>query len=129
MWEKRGYVHLHRKILENKIWKRISVFSRVEAWLDLIMGASDKDEIVRIMGEDYQNYLGFVLTSERSLADRWNWKRSKVRRFLSFLKKETMITIEFIRADKISRITIINYSKLNSNIITTDPVTATETVT
>lgn len=128
MWDKTGYVHLHRKIVKHFLWDNGKQFSRAEAWLDLIMGASSKDEIVTINGADHQNYRGTILTSKSLLATRWKWDRSKVSRFLALLKKELMIGREHLKAQKISRITIIMYDEMNDGIPENEPLTATKKV-
>ncbi len=123
MWDYEGYVHLHRKFVNNILWIKKRSFSGFEAWLDLKMGASIKDEIVRIDGIDHQNYKGSVLTSERLLAKRWRWTRSKVRRYLSRLTKESIIEIEYFKAKKISCITMMDYDKMDAEDPSTDPST------
>lgn len=129
MWDKIGYVHLHRKLVNNAIWPQKRSFADVEASLDLMMGASIKDEIVRIDGIEHQNYRGSILTSERELAERWRWHRSKVRRFLSRLKKEYMIKIEYYEAIRLSRITIIDFDEMDATDPDSDPVDATTSAT
>ena len=80
-----SYVLLDECILEDPLWVQKRVFSRAEAWIDLLsMVAIRKKKVM------YQNRLihleaGEILVSHRLLGDRWQWSASKVKRFLELL--------------------------------------------
>ena len=101
------FVKLNRNLQDHWIWTD-EPFSKGQAWVDLIMLARWKDEkklhrdklVVRKRGE--------VNCSMRWLAERWQWDRRKVKRFLSLLESDGMITVECTTND--TTITIENYS-------------------
>jgi uncharacterized phage protein (TIGR02220 family) len=77
----RGYVKLWRKVRDNPLWTS-EKFSRGQAWVDLIMLANHKKGFIRKRGIKIEVERGEVGWSERQLAERWQWSRGKVRRFL-----------------------------------------------
>ncbi len=107
----RGYVKLFRKMRENELWTEKRVFSRAEAWLDLLMEAhhSEEPKTVLIKNKAYTVGFGQVLWSFRFMAKRWRWSLSAVVRFLDLLKNRNSIETESGTA--LTPITICNYKK------------------
>lgn len=104
-----GWISLHRKIQEHKLWKEPRVFSRAEAWIDILMEVQHKeeqDEIV-IKNTTITCARGQSIKSIQTWAERWTWSVSSVRRFLQWLKREEMITIENLR--KTTRLSVCKY--------------------
>ncbi len=100
----RGWISLHRKLREHWIWKKPEY---VRAWIDLLFRASHKDTKMLFDGEFILVGRGEFITSLKSLSLKWKWSRSKVRRFLKLLQKDSMIVLE--TGHKATHITICNY--------------------
>ncbi|MEF2146674.1 MAG: hypothetical protein V3573_14605 [Desulfovibrionaceae bacterium] len=119
-----GWIKLHRKLALNELWKS-EPFSRGQAWVDLLILANHKPGFIRKQGLRIDLGRGDVGWSENELADRWQWSRGKVRRFLTELSDSSMIlrknsTIfdqKTVQADVLKTdkrkfiITILNYDK------------------
>ena len=82
-----GWICLHRKISEDDIWF-LEKFTKAQAWIDLILNANHKDNIIDIRGNLITIKRGQIGWSELTMSDRWKWSRNKVRGFLSFLEKD-----------------------------------------
>lgn len=87
----RGWIKLHRRIQDHWIYQEKRVFSRYEAWLDLIMLANHKDNKTLIDGELITVGKGSLITSKRKLCMRWKWSNTKVNGFLDLLEQDEMI--------------------------------------
>lgn len=111
-----GWILLHRRIRRHWLWEPRRPRSQVEAWLDLVMRANYEDRRVHWQGRPITVRRAQLVTSERTLAEAWNWSRGKVRRFLEKLEGEVdaagqpdpMITRE--PAHQGVRVTICAYS-------------------
>lgn len=102
-----GWISLHRKIQENWIFPKGRTFTQFEAWVDLLLNANHKEQKVVLKNELYICKRGQQLRSMQTLAEKWNWSRSKVRRFFDLLVKDSMVVL---KADQITtQITICNY--------------------
>ena len=115
-----GWFKINRDIQNHWIWKSNEPFDKRSAWIDLILLANHKDFKTLYKGQVVQRKRGDVNTSIRYLADRWNWDRRKVGRFISAMQKDGMCTIHST-ADG-TTITIENYGKYQ-NKSTTDGTT------
>ncbi|MCC5911420.1 MAG: hypothetical protein JJT76_13375 [Clostridiaceae bacterium] len=108
-----GWISLHRKILEHPLYLEKRYFTRFEAWVDLLLIANHKDKNVMVGMDVLEIKRGDNLTSIKHLADKWQWSRSKVKKFLDLLEGEGMITYE--STSKYTLITIENYNKYQSS--------------
>ena len=59
--------------------------TRGEAWDDLLFAAAFKPHARYFKGKEYHLNVGELVTSQRDLADRWQWSRNDVRSFLDDL--------------------------------------------
>ena len=84
---KEGWVNLWRRIESHRFWPTYEnrPFTKLEAWLWLLLRASYKKRTVEFMGKKWELHPGDIVTSQRILAERWKWSRSSVRRFLEEL--------------------------------------------
>ena len=103
---KDGYIKLHRKLFESKMWLD-EPFTVGQAWVDLIAMANyaNKDHFFR--GSVQRVMRGQVITSKAALANRWKWSDGKVRRYLANLER-----LEMVHTDSSTNgvvITIENY--------------------
>lgn len=102
-----GHIKLYRKMLSHPIWVDSQSFTKRDAWIDLLLRASNQNQVI-----DYENHKipvqpGELITSQPKLADRWGWSQSKVHRFLEYLKEEVMAIVG--KSSNHSSIRIINY--------------------
>ncbi len=91
----KGWIKLHREIMDTKLWQS-EPFTRAQAWVDLLLLANHATGHIRRRGILVEVERGAVGYSEETLAARWRWSRGKVRRFLD----------ELIRNDSILRKTV-----------------------
>lgn len=87
----KGWISLHRQVMDHWLYKEKRVFSRYEAWLDIVMLASHEDTTFVHGKEVVAVERGEFITSELKLMERWGWSKSKVRAFLDVLQKDRML--------------------------------------
>lgn len=109
-----GFIKLSRKFFSNELWNEARTFSSCEAWLDLIQSARFEatPRKVSIGGREVVCNRGQYPASIRFLAKKWSWSEKRIRCFISFLKKEGMITTECTQG--INIITLCKYDEYNS---------------
>jgi hypothetical protein len=103
-----GWIKVHRKVQDHWMFKEQREFSRFEAWLDILLCANHSEQKVIIQGTIYIVKQGESLHSLETWSKRWNWSKSKVKRFFDTLTKELMIVTT--NETKTTRITICNYA-------------------
>lgn len=103
-----GYITLKRDIQDHWLWQE-KPFDKKSAWIDLLLLARWKDGKEFHRGKLYERKRGEVNCSMLWLAERWGWHRDKVKRFLSLLVEDGMITLNTTTVD--TTITIENYTK------------------
>lgn len=102
-----GWISLHRKVLDHPFYKEKRTFSRFEAWIDLLLMASHKDNQFMLGNELVEIEKGSFVTSEIKLMERWGWGKTKLRNFLQMLENDSMIIKKSDR--KKTTISICNY--------------------
>ncbi len=102
-----GWIKLHRKLYAHDLFQEERVFSKFEAWVDLLMMANHKADKVMINSTWVPVKRGQRLTSMKQLAERWRWSRGKVKNFLDLLKEDGMLTYEV--TSKYTLLTVENY--------------------
>jgi DNA replication protein DnaD len=107
-----GWIKIYRKIMENPMYFS-EPFTRMQAWLDLLLLANIKDAYYYVRGNKVVVHRGQVGLSEVALAKRWKWSRSKVSRFLKYLENEQQI--EQQKNSVTTLISIINYNEYQKN--------------
>ena len=103
-----GWVKVHRKIWDNKIWTS-EPFTRGQAWIDLLLLANHEYGYFYLRDHKVEVERGQVGWSQLKLATRWKWSRTKVRKFLNDLEKEQQIKQQ--QSHTTSIITIIKYEE------------------
>ena len=93
MKSSKGWIRLHRQLQDCWLWND-EPYSKGQAWVDLLLSANHDDKKIYVNGQLKIIRRGQMLTSIYKLADRWQWSRSKVRRFLNILEIDKMITLE-----------------------------------
>lgn len=107
-----GYVGIDRNIKHSRMWPRGRRFSKLEAWIDLLLRARWKEGTVRYQGADILLERGELVTSTRQLASDWRWDRKTVLRTLeSWVASGSIEYGE--RGRHGTRIFIVNYGTYN----------------
>ena len=102
-----GWIKLYRQIRHNFLWPKGRKYTKLEAWLDMLLQANHTPEKVLIDNQVVEVQRGQFITSTVKLAHRWKWDRKTVSRFLQLLSNEEMCTTE--ATTKYTRVTITNY--------------------
>lgn len=108
----RGWIKLHRQLLGHTLWKKRRVFSKAEAWIDILLSANGIDGRQMIGMTTVEVPRGTMVISLRYLSARWKWSKNKTDRFLKWLKSETMVNLKPGRGW--THLTICNYEKYNA---------------
>ena len=85
-----GWIKLHRLICDNELYFS-ERFTRMQAWVDLLLLATHKPQTVFIRGVEINLKPGELCYSQLSLAKRWKWNRKTVMAFLKSLEKREML--------------------------------------
>jgi hypothetical protein len=117
--DNQGYISLHRKVMQNFLFKEKRSFSKFEAWLFLLMNANHSDSKVLLGNQLIEVKRGSFITSEVKLMDEFRWSKSKLRTFLSLLESQSMI--EKITDTKKTTLTIVKYSDYQEVKTTKEP--------
>ena len=72
----KGWISLHRKILDNPIIKMKGKYSRFEAWIYLLCRATYSKQKVVIGNEIYHLKEGEIITSQLKLCKQFKWGNS-----------------------------------------------------
>ncbi|NQW35433.1 MAG: hypothetical protein HQ471_00360 [Flavobacteriales bacterium] len=107
MANNKGWISLHRQFEEHWLWNEKRVFSKAEAWIDILMTTNHSPQKVVIKNALYTVKRGESLLSLKSWGLRWKWEKSKVRRFLDTLEKDEMITTK--NETQTTRLIVCNY--------------------
>lgn len=110
------YIPISRRLFEHHLWCEERIFSRFEAWLDILQSARFEDTKQLIGNRLIEVKRGQMLVSLRYLASRWQWSTKKVGTFLELLIQDGMITKETPKETGQTVITICNYDKYNAQL-------------
>lgn len=102
-----GWIKIHRCINNHWLFTEKRNFSKFEAWLDILITVNFADAKVLIKGKLYDVKRGQSILSMESWAKRWNWDKSKVRRFMELLQKDSMIILK--TDNTTTHLTVCNY--------------------
>lgn len=120
----KGAIWLHREIQDHWLWKKSKPFSWGQAWIDLVLLATHKDEKIPYKGKITTLGRGELIRSQRDLAARWGWSRASVERFLILLESDAMIARK--PSQKASHINICNYDKWQDLRAKNEPIVSHE---
>lgn len=102
-----GWIKIHRSIKDHWLYTEKRTFSKFEAWHDILIMVNFSDAKAMIKGKLYEIKRGQSILSLESWGKRWNWDKSKVRRFMNALQSDAMIVLE---SDNITtRLTVCKY--------------------
>ena len=105
----KGFYRMARGWMKNEVFKRERHTER-EAWIWLIEEAAFRPRTKRIGAYVAQLDRGQIATSLRFLATAWGWKKDRVRRFLTRLANDSMLSRKCAEnATPYTLITLCNY--------------------
>jgi hypothetical protein len=107
-----GWIKLHRSLTDHWIYNERRKFSKLEAWIDILMTVNYEDKKILIKGKLYDVKRGQSILSLDSWAKRWNWDKSAVRRLFNLLQNDSMI--EIISDNITTHITVCKYDSYQS---------------
>jgi hypothetical protein len=123
-----GYIKLWRASVNTKEYFA-EPFTHWQAWVDLLLLANYKENMVYVRGVPVNVKAGQVIAVEDFLADRWKWSRGKVRRFLYQLSSKSVQQIEQQKSNVITVISIVNWEKYQGNCLQDDTADSTTSST
>lgn len=103
-----GWISLHRKLQNNPLWSS-EPFTRGQAWVDLILLANHEEGYIYVRDHKIELKRGDVGWSQNRLSERWQWSRTKIRKFLNDLEKEQQI--KQLKSKSYTVIRLINYNE------------------
>lgn len=89
-----GWIKIHRSITEHWLYTEKRMFSKFEAWNDILLTVNYSEAKCLIKGKLYIIKRGESILSLDNWAKRWGWDKSKVRRFIDLLKNDGMICLK-----------------------------------
>lgn len=115
----RGVFAVDRGIFDHPEFKP-EPYTEREAWLWLCGEAAFREKRVRVGGNVIALARGQLAHSERFMASKWKWSKSRVHRFLGRLKSGAMLNLETDHETNL--ITICNYEKYAFGRTSSGPV-------
>lgn len=112
-----NYLPFSRQIFKHEFWSEERIFSRFEAWTDLLQTARyEEAETRKLIGNSVVRWgRGELVASLRFLAERWGWSKNKVDSFIKLLISEKMISKRTADGTQITVFSIVKYDTFNPN--------------
>ena len=107
-----GWVSIHRGIVEHWMFQDNREFSKLEAWLDILLMVNHSPQKVLIQNTIVNVDRGQSIRSVETWGKRWNWSRGKVRGFFKLLEADSMIVTENIQIT--TKLTVCKYDSYQS---------------
>ncbi len=106
-----AFIKLDRSFFDNSFWNEARVYSKAEAWLDLIQEARFEASTFHTNnGKVIELQKGELPISRRYLEERWRWGSSRVTNFLKKLVEKGLCTINQTNGQ--TTLSIVKYSDL-----------------
>lgn len=119
-----GYIKIDRGLLNNWLWQE-KPFSKGQAWVDLLLLATWKENKELYRGQLVRRQPGEISCSMLWLADRWGWHRETVKKYLDLLRSDGMVS--YAPTTQGTTVTIENWAKYQGGA-TTEPTTEPTTM-
>ena len=117
-----GWISLHRRIQLNPLWYS-ERFTPGQAWVDLLLSAAYKRHTVQLERSSVVLVIerGQILTSQKKLAELWQWDRKTIRGFLRGLERARMLLIQTAKTGPsgYTLLSVLNYDAYQG--VTEDP--------
>ena len=103
----KGYITLPRSFFHSEEWLHPRVFSKAEAWLDILASVrfSSQPTTITIAGKTVAWQKDCWPVSQRALARRWQWTTRGVRSFLTLLSGRGAISLQTTEGITIIQVT------------------------
>lgn len=113
--KEKGYIKYYRSIQDHWLFQEKRIFSKFEAWTDILLSVQFRPEINKILikGRLIEVGRGQSIKSLETWGDRWNWNKKKVHSFFKLLEKDSMITLENVTVT--TRLSVCNYDTYQAN--------------
>ncbi|MCU6603787.1 Replication protein O [Peribacillus frigoritolerans] len=98
---------MHRKIQTHWLYEEERVFSKFEAWIDILLMVNHEPKKILFDGDFIEVQKGQRITSIRQLGEKWKWSRTKVSDFIKLLEQDGMITT--VKDSRKTLLTVVNY--------------------
>src|ERR1700749_2506671 len=110
-----NFIPISRKLFKHGFWLEDRVYSRFEAWLDMLaLARYENRAFTPVINNQLVTYnSGQLAASLRFLGERWGWSVTKVKKFLDVLIAEGMIKTVTAEGTRQTIITICNYDVYN----------------
>lgn len=105
----KGYIKLHRSLLDCFLWDSEEKHNRRSAWIDLLLLANHSEKKLLFDNEIMVIKKGQYLTSIRKLSSRWGWSVNTTKAYLDLLERDGMIRRK--STNKCTLVDIVNYEK------------------
>lgn len=105
----KGYIYLHRQLLDSAIWNTSERFNLRSAWIDLLLIVNHADNKMFVDGTERIIHRGQTLTSVRKLSQRWRVTDKTTRRWLDVLQSAGMIAKDSTK--RYTLITVLKYAE------------------
>lgn len=115
-----AFIKLDRDLFDSQLWLA-EPFTKAQAWVDLIAMANYADKTKYYKGTFQKIKRGQIVTSQRTLADRWKWSKSKVANYIRALEQAEMVTTD--NTTRWTVLSIVNYAKYQDVKTTKRPQT------
>lgn len=106
--KKLGFIPLYRSIQDHWLWSNSEPFSFGQAWIDLLLSVNHEEKKLKVGCNLITIKPGQMWTSYVKLANRWNWSRERVYRYIKMLKSDEMILVDATPNGTL--LTVVNYS-------------------
>ncbi len=101
-----GWIALHRNIMNDELYF-MERFTKMQAYIDLLLLANHTEKTILVRGIKVKVGRGQTAYSNARLADRWQWSRNTVSKFLNELEKKKLI--EQQKSNVTTLISMLNY--------------------
>lgn len=114
MSEQKGWIKLHKKLLNSAVW---SDNQRLKAWIHILLSANYEDKEWFANGRLIQIKRGQFVTSNRKLQEAWGCSTNTVSGILKQFAEMGMIKVECPNK-KYTLITVVKYSDYQDKVYT-----------
>lgn len=115
-----AFIKLDRELFDSPLWLS-EPFTKAQAWVDLIAMANYADKTKYYKGDFQKIKRGQIVTSQRTLAERWKWSKSKVATYIRALERAEMVSTD--NTNRWTVLTIVNYAFYQDSKTTKRPQT------
>jgi hypothetical protein len=107
------FIQLHRRIRDNLFYQEKRVFSKFEAWIEILLECNFSENKFLLWNKIIDVERWSFICSKNDLARKLWWEKRKLYRFLKMLEDEKMVVLKCVWWGylKKSLISVLNYSK------------------